>query len=186
VYSGAERLTDQQSPSFYGRYDKVIAIGSLSKAYGLPGLRIGWAVAPAKMIEEIWARHEYTTISATMLSNRLAAVALSPATRPRLQQRARGLLRSGYEILQGWIDAHSEMFSLTPPEAGAIAFVRYNLAMNSTVLADRIRTEKDVLVVPGDHFGIDHHFRISFGLPHDKLIPALNRIHDLIQGLGAR
>jgi aspartate/methionine/tyrosine aminotransferase len=37
VYAGAERLTDEQAPSFYGRYDRVIAIGSLSKAYGLPG-----------------------------------------------------------------------------------------------------------------------------------------------------
>ena len=46
VYRGAERSAGNQSPSFYGRYDKVIAIGSLSKAYGLPGLRIGWAVGP--------------------------------------------------------------------------------------------------------------------------------------------
>ena len=41
VYSGAERLTEDRTPSFYGRYDRVIATGSLSKAYGLPGLRIG-------------------------------------------------------------------------------------------------------------------------------------------------
>jgi len=82
VYSGAERLTDIQTPSFYGRYPKVIAVGSMSKAYGLPGLRLGWAVAPTNTITEIWARHEYTTISATMLSNKLAELALSPEVRP--------------------------------------------------------------------------------------------------------
>ena len=78
VYRGAERLTHEVSPSFYGRYDKVIAIGSMSKAYGLPGLRIGWAVAPQELLDEMWARHEYVTISATMLSNKLAAIALQP------------------------------------------------------------------------------------------------------------
>ena len=66
------------------------------------------------------------------------------------------------------------------PDAAAIAFVRYNLDINSTVLADRLRTEKSVLIVPGDHFGMDHFLRISFGLPHDYLVPALDRIHDLI------
>jgi aspartate/methionine/tyrosine aminotransferase len=62
VYSGAERLTDEQTPSFYGRYDKVIAVGSLSKAYGLPGLRIGWAIAPVATLDNIWARHEYSAL----------------------------------------------------------------------------------------------------------------------------
>ena len=100
VYSGAERLTDEQTPSFYGRYDKVMAIGSMSKAYGLPGLRLGWAVAPAAIIDDIWARHEYVTISATMLSNKLAAIALSPEVRPRILARTRKYIRQGYPILE--------------------------------------------------------------------------------------
>ena len=87
VYGGAERLQEEQTPSFYGRYDKVVAVGSLSKAYGLPGLRIGWVAGPAATIDDIWARHEYTTISATMLSNKLAAIALAPTVRPRIIHR---------------------------------------------------------------------------------------------------
>ena len=51
VYRGAERCSDEDDPSFYGRYDKVIAMGSMSKAYGLPGLRIGWAVGPPPTAE---------------------------------------------------------------------------------------------------------------------------------------
>jgi aspartate/methionine/tyrosine aminotransferase len=58
VYSGAERLTEVQTPSFWGRYDKVLAVGSLSKAYALPGLRIGWVVAPEDKVDDLWARHE--------------------------------------------------------------------------------------------------------------------------------
>ena len=84
VYRGANRRAvhrhgEADTPSFYGRYDKVLAIGSMSKAYGLPGLRIGWIVGPSDTLDEIWARHEYVTISATMLSNKLAALALLAA-----------------------------------------------------------------------------------------------------------
>ncbi len=183
VYRGAERLTDVETPSFYGRYEKVVATGSLSKAYGLPGLRIGWVVGPVECITDIWARHEYITISASLLSNHLAALALSPAVRPRLIQRTRDYIRRGYPVLEQWMDSHGDTFSLTAPQAAAIAFVRYNLDINSTVLSERLCDEKSVYIVPGDHCGIDQHIRISFGLPHDYLVPALGRIHDLIMEL---
>jgi aspartate/methionine/tyrosine aminotransferase len=181
VYSGAERLTDEQTPSFYGRYPKVIAVGSMSKAYGMPGLRVGWALAPSDTIADIWARHEYTAISATMLSNKLAALALSPEVRPAILRRTRGYIRQGYPILQQWIDSHGDTFSLTPPGAAAIAFVRYQLDINSTAFTDRLRQEKSTLIVPGDHFGLDHYVRISFGLPHDYLTAGLNRIFELVE-----
>ncbi len=186
VYAGAERLTDEETPTFYGRYDKVLATGSLSKAYGLPGLRIGWVVAPAGIVDEIWARHEYTTISATMLSNRLAALALSPEVRPWLVRRTRSYIRRGYPVLQSWLDRHPGTFSLRPPDAGAIAFIRYRLAINSTRLAERLALEKGVLIMPGDHFGVDRFLRVSFGLPHSYLRPGLARIHDMIEELQVR
>lgn len=183
VYAGAERLTDEQTPSFFGRYDRVVAVGSLSKAYGLPGLRIGWVVAPPDLVDEIWARHEYVTISATMLSNRLAAIALSPEVRPRIIRRARDFIRRGYPVLERWMAGHGGTFRLTPPAAAAITFVRYHLDINSTLFTERLRREKSVLIVPGDHFGMDRFVRISFGLPHDYLVPALERIHELVMEL---
>jgi aspartate/methionine/tyrosine aminotransferase len=183
VYSGAERLGDGQTPSFYGRYDKVIAVGSLSKAYGLPGLRIGWVVAPKETVDAIWARHEYTTISATMLGNELAAIALSSATRPRLLQRTRRYVRDGFRTLEEWLRPRGEVFRVVPPKAAAIAFLRYALDINSTELAERLRRQKSVLLVPGDHFGMDRFVRLSFGLPRDDLLAALERIAELVDEL---
>lgn len=183
VYRGANRVSEQENPSFFGRYDKVLAVGSMSKAYGLPGLRIGWAVGPPDAIDQIWARHEYVTISATMLSNQLAAIALSPEVRPKLIERTRDYIRSGYAVLKEWMQRHQSTFTLNPPDAAAIAFMRYSLNLSSTQFADRLREDKSVLVVPGDHFGMDHFVRVSFGLPQDYLVSALDRIHALITEL---
>jgi aspartate/methionine/tyrosine aminotransferase len=155
----------------------------MSKAYGLPGLRIGWVAGPAETVDQIWARHEYTTISATMLSNHLAAIALSPDVRPRIIKRTRKYIRDGYEVLREWMDGHPGTFDVTPPQAAAIAFVRYHLDINSSELIDRLRREKSVLIVPGDFFGMDRFVRISFGLPRDYLTAALDRIHELVTGL---
>jgi aspartate/methionine/tyrosine aminotransferase len=181
VYRGAERVAEEETPSFYGRYDRVLAIGSLSKAYGLPGLRLGWVAGPSEVLEEIWARHEYTTIAATRISNELAAIALSPEVRPRLIGRARDYIRRGFPMLEQWMKEQGERFRFTAPDASAIAFLHYDLDINSTELTQRLREEKSVLVVPGDHFGMDHFLRVSFGLPKEILEPAFDRIREILE-----
>jgi len=183
VYAGAERLTDEQTPSFWGRYDRVLAMGSLSKAYGLPGLRIGWAVGPADTIYDLWSRHDYVAISTTTLSNDLAAIALSPEVRPRLLQRTRDYIRRGFPVLEEWMGRHEGVTSVAPPQAAAIAFPQYHLDINSTEMVNRLIDEKSVLIVPGDQFGQDHYLRISYGLPHDYLKAGLNRIYELVAEL---
>ena len=183
VYAGAEQLTDVQTPSFYGRYEKVIAVGSMSKAYGLPGLRTGWAVGPVEVIDRIWARHEYTTLSTAMLSNTLAALALSEKVRPQIIRRTRDYIRKGYPILKEWMESHGDLFSAVQPQAAAIAFVRYKMDINSTDFVMRLLKEKSVLIIPGDHFGMDGYLRISYGLPKDYLMGGLSRISELIAEL---
>lgn len=181
VYRGAERLCEAETPSFFGLYDNVIAVGSMSKAYGLPGLRLGWVVAPADTIEELWRRHEYTAIAASMLSNHLAAFALSADTRPRLIARARDYIKTGYPILQQWMDNQEGLFSYTPPDASAITFIRYHLPVNSTVLMERLCTEAGVFVGAGDSFGMDHHLRIAFGQEKEILEDAFSRIQTTLE-----
>lgn len=180
TYTGAERTTDTITPSFWGKYDRVLVTASLSKAFGLPGLRIGWVVAPENLVEELWMRHEYIAISATMLGNQFAEIALAPEVRPKLIDRARSIIRAGYPILEGWLEGHEELFSHVPPQASAVAFVRYHFIQNSTELVRQLIKEKSLLVVPGDVFGMDHHLRISFGMPRSVLQPALELFDEFI------
>ncbi len=68
VYRGAA-LDGNVRESFVGMYDKVMVNGGLSKAYALPGLRLGWLVGPEKIIADTWAYHDYTSITAGIMSH---------------------------------------------------------------------------------------------------------------------
>ena len=181
VYRGAERVQEEETPSFYGRYDKVLAVGSMSKAYGLPGLRVGWIVGPPDTVEDIWRRHEYTTISASMLSNILAAHALSAEVRPGLIARTRDYIRNGFPVLEEWMARQDGLFSCTPPQASAVSFVRYHLDMNSTELMEKLCREASVFVGAGDSFGMDHHLRVAFGQERAVLEEAFARMEETLE-----
>ncbi|WP_419950388.1 aminotransferase class I/II-fold pyridoxal phosphate-dependent enzyme [Candidatus Palauibacter sp.] len=180
VYIGAE-VTGPETPSFWGRYDRVVVSGSLSKAYALPGLRLGWITAPAAMHEEFWSRKDYTTITPATLSDVAARRVLSPEVRPRVLERTRGIIRANLPRLTGWLDDRDDLFSYRAPDAGAICYVRYALDINSSELAERLRAEKSVLLVPGDHFGMDHYLRVGFGNPAAELEEALGRVAALLE-----
>ncbi len=185
VYRGTERLTDDLTPTFWGRYERTISVGSLSKAFGLPGLRLGWIVAPPEIIEAAWRRHEYATIATGMLSMVLAELALEPVTRDRLLARTRRYLREGYARLEAWIGANADLLSIVPPAATALGFVRYHLDLPSVEVAHALRRDADVLVAPGSTFGVEHHLRITHGLEPALIDEAFERAGRVLRGLAS-
>jgi len=183
VYRGAERLREDETPSFFGRYDKVLTLGSMSKAYGLPGLRVGWVVGPPDTIEELWRRHEYATIAASVLSNYLATHALSPEVRPRILKRTRDYIRRGYPILETWMEDQDGLFSYVPPQASAVTFINYHLDIDSNALMEKLCREASVFVGSGDSFGMEKHLRVAFGQEKEVLDEAFGRIERTLKGL---
>lgn len=179
VYSGAE-LDGVETPSFFGEYERVVATGSLSKAYGLPGLRIGWAVAPPAIANRLWARKDYMTISPGEFTDRMAAIALDPAVRPGILERTRSYLREGAQILEEWFQQQG-VFRYRRPDAGAIYYARYELPVNSSEMAERLRADYGVLIVPGAHFGMDYFVRIGYGNQTSTLRAALARFGNYLE-----
>ena len=175
VYRGTE-LAGDETPSFWGMYERAICVNSMSKAYGLAGLRIGWAVASPEMVEELWRRHEYAVIAAAGPSMKLAEIALLPAKRRMLLDRQRKLSREGHAVLESWVRAQEGRFSVSEAVATSIAFVRYNFDMPSAELADHIRRKASVLVAPGGYLGTENHLRITVGYEPEKVRTALERI----------
>ena len=175
VYRGAE-LDGVELTSFIGQADRVMVSGGLSKAYALPGLRLGWLVGPAETIGTSWAYHDYTSITAGILSHRIGTIALSPDVRPRILNRNRSMLRANLELVQDWVDGFGDMIRFVPPKAGGMAFMRYGFDINSTDLATWLRTEHSVFVLAGDCYGMDQFFRIGVGAESDYLLTGLGRV----------
>jgi len=69
------------------------------------------------------------------------------------------------------------------PEAAAIAFIKYDLDINSTDLVIKLIKEQSVMIVPGDHFGLDGFLRVSYGLPKDYLLGGLSAISEVLSKL---
>ena len=181
VCRGTERVTDELTETFWGKSERVITTNSLSKAYGLPGTRIGWVAAPAEIAHKLWSAQDTVTICAGMLDNRIAAYALQPDVQARLFRRSRDRIRKGYARLARWLDEHSDMFWLVPPQAAALAFVGYRRSINSSELALELIKQKSILMVPGDGFGVDLFLRISFDVPEAVLLAGLDGLHDILQ-----
>ena len=178
VYTGAE-IERPETPSFWRPESRVIATGSLSKAYGLPGLRIGWLVASPDVADRLWARKDYTTIGPGDVTDRLASMALDPRVRPLLLQRTRGFILGGLDVIEPWLN-ETGVFHYRRPDAGAIIWARYDVPVNSSELVERLRAEHGVLVVSGDHFGLDSYLRFGFGSHARALKEGLARVSECL------
>jgi aspartate/methionine/tyrosine aminotransferase len=180
IYRGAE-MDGPVTPSFWGSYDRLLCTGGLSKAYSLPGLRTGWVVGPPEMAERLWGYHDYTSIGPSMMTDRLASIALEPRRRDWILNRTRKYLQRNYPPLRNWLDINADTFTHIAPRAGAIAWARMPKVWNTVQMAEELRAQKGVLIVPGEHLGMESHVRFGFGGSSDQLHMALVRISEWLE-----
>jgi len=180
VYRGAE-VQGETTPSFWGRYEKVVITSGLSKAFGLGGLRTGWVVAPSKLIEELGVRFDYLTVTPSLLSDHLGTIVMEPQRRESILARTRRIVRKNLPPIEEWFLKRDDIFTYVRPEAGAFVYCEYKLPINSTELVNRLRVEQSVLLSPGDHFGLDRGIRIGFGCDVEKSLEGLARTEALMR-----
>ena len=180
VYQGAERQ-DPETATFWGAGDRILVVNGLSKAYGLPGLRIGWIVSSPEFKQDILLRHDYTVIGPTPTSDLLATLALRH--RRAVLRRTRDIVSRNYATLATWLESFDDRFSWHAPDAGAIALARYRSDRPSIDLVEQVRADCDVLLAPGAHFGVDHAIRFGFGNEATDLDAALGTLAPVLGGL---
>jgi len=179
VYRGAE-LNGETIPSFVGMYEKVMVTGGLSKAYALPGLRLGWLIGPEEVIADTWAYHDYTSITAGIMSHYIGEIALRPEKRAEILSRNRKMLNENLEAVKIWLDQYGDLFEYIPPKGGGMLFIKYNLDINSTDLAKWLREEKSVFILAGDCYGMDRYFRIGIGERQEYILAGLELVKEAL------
>ena len=175
VYLGAE-IERERTRSFWGLGERVIVTSGLSKAYGIPGVRIGWLVGPPGLVAACWTQHDYITIGPNKMSDRIARVAVQPRNRERCYARTRDILRHNLPIVREWIGGFGGGVTWREPQAGAIALLNYAGDEPSVAIAERVRAKQSTLIVPGSHVGLEGYVRIWLGGREDVLREGLRRI----------
>jgi aspartate/methionine/tyrosine aminotransferase len=174
IYRGGE-IDGHETRTFYGEYPRVIVTSSLSKSFACPGLRLGWVAGPKEVIAEAARRQDYTTIGSGILSQILAAAVMKSDTRERILARGRALLRENADIVGRWVEQRNR-WSWQRPDAGGMAFLRYDFDMPSEKLSEALREEESTFVVAGSWFGIENHIRIGIGVETGHLVEGLARL----------
>ena len=103
--------------------------------------------------------------------------------RDNILARTRRLLNQNWPNLKNWLDSRPGMFEYVPPKAAAICMTRYSARIASGTLAERLRTERSTLIVPGDHFLLDGYIRFGFGNEAAYLLAGLERVGAMLDSL---
>lgn len=186
VYLGAE-LGEKRTPSFWGLGDNVIVTSGLSKAYGIPGVRIGWMIGPKDVVYNCWTQHDYITIGPNKLSDRLAQIAVRLDNREKLYARTRSILTKNIDAFREWVATFGDFFTFKEPKAGPICFLKYKSDVPSLEIAQQILKNQSTLIVPGSHFGLEGYIRIWLaGKNRAQWEEALGRIGKELQVIAGR
>lgn len=146
LFHGISPVDPEYPPSILSMgYEKTIAVGSMSKAYSLAGIRIGWIASRSReIIEQIATARDYTTISVSQLDEQVAAYAISPNVMHALLKRNLALAKTNLDILEAFVYRHRKMCSWIKPTAGTTAWIKFE-SMLTRDAVDDVEFCKDVL-----------------------------------------
>lgn len=165
-------------------YERAIVLGTLSKGYGLAGLRVGWCLAAPELLERFVHWRDYTTLYLSPLVEKVAERAVENY-RVLLNLRLERA-RKNLEIVARWVEAHREFVDWVRPKGGVTTFVRMHGVADVEEFCHRLGREHGVMVVPGSCFNQPGHVRLGFGGPTADLEEGLARVSNLLRADAAR
>lgn len=177
VYRGLEQARDDATASMADLYERGISTGSMSKAFSLAGLRLGWITSPADVLQRCMVHRDYTTISVGMVDDYLAALALEH--RDAILRRSRAIVRENLGVLEAWIAAEPQV-TYVKPHAGTTALLKYDSALPSRDVCRRLLDATGVLLTPGSAMDAEGWLRIGYANSRAVLEAGLERVSDFL------
>jgi len=162
VYRELEHDPVTRLPAACDLYERALSLGSVSKTYGLPGLRLGWlACRDASILQKIVSFKHYTTICASAPSEFLTAVAFRH--RQKFIDRSLQIVLRNLPQLSAFLSRHPDLFEWTPPNASTIGFARFKPPQDVQSFCERLVREAGVLLLPGTVYDQPRHIRFGYG-----------------------
>lgn len=161
------------------QYERCISMGTLSKSFGLPGLRVGWCLASANVLQRFAKLRDYTILHLSPLIELIAQRTIEQApvvVGERLRQAYANL-----DILKMWCDEHREFVEWIPPRGGVCCFPRLRRISDVETFCHRLARSYGVLLVPGNCFNKPFHVRLGFGGATPKVMEGLSRFSNLLK-----
>jgi aspartate/methionine/tyrosine aminotransferase len=171
VYLAA--MFDDAPPSAFHLGEEFITTNSLTKVYGLSGLRCGWILAEASLAEKLWRLNDLFGVIPAHTAERLSVIALENFG--RIEGCARRLLETNARILNSFLTSRDDL-ECTRHEYGTVSFPRLKGQASSDELCRLLAEKYETSVVPGRFFEMPRHFRIGTGCETDILTAGLERL----------
>jgi aspartate/methionine/tyrosine aminotransferase len=177
VYRGVDQTGDGYTASIADLSERGISTGSMSKAYSLAGLRLGWIVGPESLLHEVGTHRDYNTISVGMIDDFLASLALE--NRAALLRRNHAIVRTNLAVLDGWLNTQPRL-SYVKPRSGTTALLKYDLDMDSREFCVRLIETTGVMLTPGSAMDMEGYVRIGYANDRAILSAGLERMADFL------
>ncbi len=158
-------------------YEKGISTASMSKAYSLAGLRLGWICAPRNVLERVAVHRDYDTISVGMLDDHFATMALE--NRDKVLARSLTITRTNLATLAAWMETQPTL-SWIKPRSGTTALLKFDLPMSSYDFCMSLLNETGVMFTPGSALDMEGYIRIGYANNPAILQEGLKRVSDFL------
>jgi aspartate/methionine/tyrosine aminotransferase len=155
-------------------YERAASLGTLSKAYGLPGLRVGWCLASPEVLGKMVRIRDYLTLHLSPMVEMVARRVIEEAD--RIVGMRMELARRNRALVATWMDAHPEWVRWSPPAGGVCAFPFFPGIPDTESFCRTLAEEQGVLLVPGECFGAPGHARLGFGRATEAVQDGLDRL----------
>jgi len=151
---------------------EFVVTSSLTKAFGLSGLRCGWIVAKPDLAQRIWRLNDLFGVMAAHPAEQLSVIALKQLD--QISMHARKLLEKNRGLVNQFLDSRSDL-EIVRPEFGTIVFPRMKQGKTERLIGV-LRDKYETSVVPGSFFELPAHFRLGFGGDTETLAAGLGRL----------
>ena len=159
VYRGTDQDGDGYTAAMADLYEKGISTASMSKAYSLAGLRLGWIAGPVELLKEVEVHRDYNTVSVGILDDYFATLALE--NRDKILARNQKMLHDNLKTLDAWV-SNEPLVSYVKPRAGTTALLKYELPLSSREFCVRLLERYGVMFTPGEALDMEGYLRIGF------------------------